>query len=191
MSWIKEINEQDADSELKEMYDDIIKSRGKVSNIMKVHSLAPSSMKAHMDLYLEVVFKRPGLSRAEREMLGTYVSRLNGCSYCMDHHGVALQKYWKDERKVEKLKTGNPKGLGLNSKEIALLDYAEVLTKVPGSMAEENVQMLRDAGLAGVCTGLSAFGRRTRCGSYGGYTRRDRGGRDRGCHRGRGGRDWR
>jgi uncharacterized peroxidase-related enzyme len=147
MSWIKEIGEQDADDELKVIYDSIIKSRGKVSNIMKVHSLAPSSMKAHMDLYLEMVFKRPGLSRAEREMVGTYLSRLNGCSYCMDHHGIALLKYWKDEEKVEKLKAGKLEELGLSNREIALLDYATALTAAPGEMNQGDVQTLKEAGL--------------------------------------------
>ncbi len=44
MSWIKEIEKEDAQGELKEIYDDIEQKRGKLSNIMKVHSLNPAAM---------------------------------------------------------------------------------------------------------------------------------------------------
>ncbi len=147
MSWIQEIDENDAEGKLKGIYDDIIKTRGKVSNIMRVQSLATGAMQGHMDLYLQVMFKRPGLSRAEREMVATYVSRLNGCSYCMDHHGVALLNYWKDQARLDILKTGNVEELDLSTREMALLDYADTLTRSPGAMMEMYVEALRAAGL--------------------------------------------
>jgi len=52
MSWIHIIDEADSSGKLKEIYDDIEKKRGKISNIMKIHSLNPDAMKNHMELYL-------------------------------------------------------------------------------------------------------------------------------------------
>ena len=43
MSWINEVDINEADEKLKPIYDDLIKSRGKISNILKVHSLNPEA----------------------------------------------------------------------------------------------------------------------------------------------------
>jgi len=56
MPFIHQINEEEAEGKLKEYYDSLVKSRGKLSNIMKIHSLNPGSMMAHMDLYLKIMF---------------------------------------------------------------------------------------------------------------------------------------
>ncbi len=44
-----------------------------------------------MDLYLEIIFSKSGLSRAEREMTAVVVSVKNGCEYCQLHHAQALK----------------------------------------------------------------------------------------------------
>ena len=44
MSWIEEIEVSEADGKLAEMYAQLMKQRGKVSNILKVHSLNPAAM---------------------------------------------------------------------------------------------------------------------------------------------------
>ena len=45
MSWIKEVELQDADAKLKPIYDELIRARGKISNILKVHSLNPDVLR--------------------------------------------------------------------------------------------------------------------------------------------------
>ncbi len=70
MAWIQIIDEDEATGELKAIYDDLTQRRGKMSNIMRVHSLHPAAMQAHMDLYLKIMFSRSGgLRRADRELL--------------------------------------------------------------------------------------------------------------------------
>ena len=49
MSWIKIIDEEDAENKLSEIYKEIIKKRGKLSNIMKIHSLNPDAMQKHIE----------------------------------------------------------------------------------------------------------------------------------------------
>ena len=56
MSWIKEIDVSEAEGELAEMYTQLIEQRGKISNILKVHSLNPEAMEDHLDLYMTVMF---------------------------------------------------------------------------------------------------------------------------------------
>lgn len=95
MPWITVVDENDAEGELKHVYDDeIAGARGKVSNIMRVQSLNPASMRAHIDLYVTVMFRNSSLSRPDCELLAAVVSSLNACDYCVSHHAEALRAYW-------------------------------------------------------------------------------------------------
>ncbi len=146
MSWIKEIEEGEADDELAAIYDDLVKKRGKVANILKVHSLNPNAMQSHMDLYMSIMFARTGITRPESEMIATVVSQANSCEYCKNHHGGSLNRYWKDDDKVGALTRGY-QNIGLSEREVVMLDYALKLTKTPGQMEEADVEKLRKHGL--------------------------------------------
>jgi len=65
------------------VYERIKKERGKIANIMKIHSLNPSTMEDHR-LYRNIMFDSNGLKRDERELLAAVVSALNGCEYCIN-----------------------------------------------------------------------------------------------------------
>ncbi len=75
MPWIQVVDESDAREPLKEAYETIEGTRGKVANIMKIQSLNPRSMKNHMDLYLTLMFGPSGLKRDERELIAVVVLR--------------------------------------------------------------------------------------------------------------------
>lgn len=147
MAWIQIIDEEEATGDLKEVYEGIIQKRGKMSNIMRVHSLSPATMQAHMDLYLKIVFGRSKLRRAERELLATVVSATNGCPYCVNHHAEALNFYWKDDARIEQLKR-DYRGLDLPEKTRAMLDYGVKLTEKPSSVTEEDIEHLREVGFS-------------------------------------------
>ena len=74
MSWIKEIEVDEAEGELADLYAELIKARGKISNILKVHSLNPGAMQGHLDLYMTLMFGKSGLTRCEREAIAVVVS---------------------------------------------------------------------------------------------------------------------
>lgn len=145
MAFIEVIPEEDAQGPLKEAYDDIAGRRGKLSNIMRVHSLRPAAMRAHMDLYLSLMFSRSGLTRAERELLATVVSATNLCAYCVRHHAEALNAYWKDEQRVEAV-VEDFRRVDLSPREHAMLEYAVRLTARPAGIEEGDVDALRVAG---------------------------------------------
>jgi uncharacterized peroxidase-related enzyme len=54
---------------------------GKVYNIVKAMSLSPETLRASMGLYRQIMFGPSELSRAERELVATVVSRANDCHY--------------------------------------------------------------------------------------------------------------
>ena len=90
MPWIDIVEENDESRKLKGIYDEIRKKRGKLSNILKIHSLNPDAMEKHMNLYLALMFGSSKLTREERELIAVVVSAINQCSYCIKHHAEAL-----------------------------------------------------------------------------------------------------
>jgi len=145
MAWIKTIDESDATGRIKELYDELIQKRGKVSNIMKIQSLNPEAMKQHLDLYMTLLFGKSGLSRAERELIAVVVSAANECGYCITHHAEALKNYWKDEEKVRQA-IESPGSLDLPDKTRRMVDYVVKMTKNPGQVKQGDVDSLREAG---------------------------------------------
>jgi uncharacterized peroxidase-related enzyme len=147
MSWISEIEVSEADGKLAETYAMLIKQRGKVSNILKVHSLNPDAMNSHLDLYMTIMFGKSGLSRLEREAIAVVVSANNECDYCVNHHAEALRRYLKDEETIALLMTAD----GLETLEPRLSNivrHAEKLTMAPGAMTESDLGELRAEGLS-------------------------------------------
>jgi uncharacterized peroxidase-related enzyme len=81
MAWIEMIGPERATGKLKDEYDRAIRRAGKVFNILKIQSLNAETLRASIGLYLATMYGPSGLSRAEREMLGTVVSWANHCFY--------------------------------------------------------------------------------------------------------------
>jgi uncharacterized peroxidase-related enzyme len=112
MSYIREIDPADASGALRAAYDALERSRGKVANILKVHSLRPSALQAHLALYMDLMFASGGLSRRQRELVAVVVSRENGCEYCVAHHRQALARYLADTTLLDAIAQGcNHSGL--------------------------------------------------------------------------------
>jgi len=147
MSWIDEVDVSDADGKLAEMYAALIKQRGKVSNILKVHSLNPEAMGDHLNLYMTLMFGKSGLSRKEREAIAVVVSANNDCEYCVNHHAEALRRYVDDEETLNMLMSAD----GLETLEPRLSNivrHAEKLTNAPIAMTESDLGELRAEGLS-------------------------------------------
>lgn len=147
MSWIQEVDVSEAEGKLAETYATLIKQRGKVSNILKVHSLNPQAMDDHLALYMSIMFGKSGLTRAEREAIAVVVSANNDCDYCVNHHVEALRRYIKDEELIAVLMSSDgletlPPRLG------NIVRHAEKLTVAPGAMVESDLDELRAEGLA-------------------------------------------
>ena len=138
MHRIRVIEPEYATGRLKEIYDEIVEKRGKLADVHKIQSLRPESILKHMELYMEIMFAKSDLSRAEREMMAVVVSVNNECEYCMLHHGEALNHYWKDREKLAILVSDFRKA-GLNERETSLCSFAETLTRSPGKFKDDEL----------------------------------------------------
>ncbi|MCP4301729.1 MAG: peroxidase-related enzyme [Gammaproteobacteria bacterium] len=146
MSWIRQVEVSEAEGKLAEVYARLIEQRGKVANILKVHSLNPEAMENHVDLYMTIMFGKSGLSRAEREAIAIVVSANNDCEYCVNHHAEALRRHIKDEETIGILMSAD----GLETLEPRLSNivrHAEKLTTAPGAMTESDLGELRSEDL--------------------------------------------
>ena len=147
MSWIQEIDHSDATGELKDIYDELAEKRGKVANILKVQSLLPDSMRRHVDLYLSIMFSSSGIKREDRELIAVIVSAENGCEYCLNHHREALNHYWKDNARIERI-FSDPASAGLSERQMGMIGYARKLTRDPHEMKENDAKNLLASGFS-------------------------------------------
>lgn len=81
MAFIHLARPEDARGRLKEIYDAAIARAGRVFNIVRTMSPNPPVLEASMGLYMHVMKGPSGLSRRERELVATVVSRTTGCFY--------------------------------------------------------------------------------------------------------------
>jgi len=146
MSWIEEIEVDEAEGKLADIYADLVKARGGISNILRVQGLNPDALQNHLDLYMTLMFGRSGLTRCEREAVAVVVSASNECEYCVNHHTDSLRHFLDEEETLNMLATAD----GLETLEPRLSNivrYAEKLTTAPGAMTESDLGELRAEGL--------------------------------------------
>lgn len=152
MSWIETIGPEEAEGRLAALYARVGNPDGTVDQVMQVHSLSPDSLHGHFEVYLAAMHRPSPLSRAERELVGSFVSMHNGCEYCLRHHSAGLRRLLPEDRAAlaAALEAGvDPRtreGL-VSERERAMLDYAERLSASPGEAREAWIADLRAASL--------------------------------------------
>lgn len=151
MSWIKTVPYGEATGRLKTLYDRVKGPDDNVDNIMMAHSLRPHSMEGHMAIYKNVLHHAGNkVPKWFLETLGVWVSLLNSCDYCVEHHFAGLRRLLKDDANADgirsALEAGTIEATPLSAQEQAALAYAKVLTEAPAQLAEADIQALRDAG---------------------------------------------
>jgi uncharacterized peroxidase-related enzyme len=151
MSWIKTIAYEKADSKLKALYDRVKGPNNNVDNIMMMHSLRPHSMEGHMAIYKYVLHHRDNtIDKWFLETLGVWVSTLNKCDYCVEHHFAGLKRLLNDDAKANQIRsaidTNNIENAPLENRQKTAMEYARKLTNNPGSIREENIEKLRADG---------------------------------------------
>lgn len=151
MPWIKTFPYAAATGKLKQLYDRVKGPDNNVDNIMMVHGLRPHSMEGHMAMY-KYCLHHPAntVPKWFLETLGVWVSALNDCHYCVDHHFAGLSRLLADDAKAAGIRaaidTATPESAPLTPAQIIAMEYARQLTRDPGGMVEDIVRKLRRAG---------------------------------------------
>ncbi|MGH8672940.1 MAG: carboxymuconolactone decarboxylase family protein [Burkholderiales bacterium] len=151
MTWIRTIEYGDATGRLRELYQRVKGHGDRIDNILKAHSLRPHTLEGHMRLYKHVLHHHA--NRVPKWMLeatGVYVSALNGCSYCVDHHTQGLRRLLGDDTRWQAMHAAlladRPENL-FEGRELEMLRYARRLTLAPREMSEADIVALRGSGV--------------------------------------------
>ena len=144
------IPEAEATGQLREMYDRAKTPHGTVDNVMKVHSLRPHTMDGHVALYRSVLHHpKNTLPLWLLEVIASYTSILNNCDYSLSHHFTNARRLLGDDERADEillaLKAGKLEAV-FEKKALALLRYAERLTKDVAGMVLRDIEELKEAG---------------------------------------------
>ena len=151
MSWIDTIAYEKADAKLKALYDRVKGPNKNVDNIMMMHSLRPHTMEGHMAIYKYVLHHRDNtIDKWFLETLGVWVSTLNKCEDCIEHHFAGLKRLLNDDEKATQIRsaidTNKIEEAPLENCQKTAMEYARKLTHNPGSIREESIEKLRADG---------------------------------------------
>ncbi|RMF33890.1 MAG: alkylhydroperoxidase [Alphaproteobacteria bacterium] len=150
-AWIRMISDEEADETLRAELDFARTPHGTVDNVLRVHSLRPSTMRGHMTLYRAALHDPANTLPAWlQEVIASYVSMLNNCAYSLANHWKNAAHLIGDATRAERIHAAlaarRPDEV-FKGRELALMRYAEKLTLQPGAMERADVDALRDAGL--------------------------------------------
>ncbi len=152
MSWIKEIPYKDATGQLKKIYDRIKGPNNNIDNVLSIHSLRPHTLIGHMGLYKNVLHNSNNtVPKWYLETLGVYVSHLNQCSYCVDHHSGGLKRLLNDDSRFQEIISCILKDevhLHFKYQYLAGLHYAKQLTLSHHTITETDIRNLREQELS-------------------------------------------
>ena len=149
-AWIRMIADDEADDRLKAMLDRARSPHGTVDTVMRLHSLRPATMEGHVALYRAVLHSDDNvLPLWFLEVVASYTSILNDCSYSLSHHFANVRNLLRDRPRADRiflaLKAQRPEA-EFAGKELALLRYAHKLTAEVGRMVKSDFEALKLAG---------------------------------------------
>ena len=149
-AWIHMIALEDAQGPLVAAYEKVKTPHGTVDNVMKAHSLRPHTMEGHVALYRSVLHSPDNtLPFWFLEVVASYVSMLNQCSYSLSHHFANARRLMADPVRAEAVRLAlvdsAPERV-FAGKELELLRYAGKLTTDVARMAQGDIQALHAAG---------------------------------------------
>ncbi len=151
MSWIKTVPFKQATGKLKKIYQRVVGPNGNLDNILEVHSLRPHSLEGHMQIYKNVLHHSGNsFDKWFLETVGVYVSQLNNCDYCYQHHFSGLARLIANPERSNAIKNALKAECFANvftKKETALLIYSKNLTLSPSTISEIQINTLKSHGI--------------------------------------------
>jgi len=150
VSWIKIINYENAGAKLKRIYKRVNGPNENIDNVLMIHSLRPHTLEGHMTLYKSVLHHSGNtLPKWYLESIGVYVSHLNHCDYCVEHHSEGLKRLLKNEERstlfFEAIDSDNLVSF-FDAKYSAGINYAKKLTLSLRKVNETDIKLLQQVG---------------------------------------------
>lgn len=145
-SWLEVLNPENATPEQQHVLE-VSHPKAKTMDFYLVLARQPQVLLERSQAFNAIMYAPGGLSRAEREVAATAVSRSNRCVYCASVHAQRFEQLAKRNDVMAQL-FDEPDTAGTNARERAIIQASLALTRAPGSFGKQNLQPLRDAGLS-------------------------------------------
>ncbi|OZI45048.1 alkylhydroperoxidase [Bordetella genomosp. 5] len=120
--------------------------KAKVSDyyLFLVHQ--PEILRQRSTAFNAIMYAPGGLSRAERELGATVVSRVNGCVYCASVHAQRFEQLAKRNDVITEV-FEDPATAGTTERERAISAFSIKITESPAAIGPADIQALKDVGL--------------------------------------------
>ena len=103
-AWIRMIPDDEADEALLDVLNLARTPHGTVDNVMRVHSLRPSTMRGHVVLYRAALHDGANtLPTWFQETISSYVSILNDCPYSLANHWANARHLIADNARADRI----------------------------------------------------------------------------------------
>ena len=150
-AWIRMLSDEEASDDLRDALALARTPHGTVDNVMRVHSLRPSTLRGHVVLYRATLHDDANTLPAWlQECIASWVSILNDCPYALANHWANARHLIGDAERADRIEAAlaarRPED-AFEGRELALMRYAEKLTLRPGDMERADVEALFAAGL--------------------------------------------
>lgn len=119
---------------------------GFIPNVFRAQALNGPQFEAWWKYFNLLVNKEGHLTNAERELIAVIVSGINRCTYCAVSHGAALREHSGDPVTSD-LVAVNWRQAELDERQQAMAEYAELLTRAPGSVDDSDLEPMRAVGM--------------------------------------------
>jgi uncharacterized peroxidase-related enzyme len=119
--------------------------RQDVPGILKCFGTNPAFVRQMIDISSTLLFADGHLTRRQKEMIATWISRQNACPYCLDSHGFFLTVHGTAELAHE-LVAGKLNDATISEAERQLLLYVGKVDSESFKSNKEEVDRLRDLG---------------------------------------------
>ena len=120
---------------------------GMVPNVLRAYAFDMDKLNTFTAMYNDLMLADSGLSKLEREMIAVVVSSINRCWYCQVAHGAAVRALSGDPALGEAL-VMNWRVADLGDRQVAMLGFAEKLTRASSEVTEADRAGLRTHGFS-------------------------------------------
>jgi uncharacterized peroxidase-related enzyme len=144
MPFVNEIEESQADPQLREIYGRIERDLGFLPHYFKSIGAKPAVIEAQLQLS-KAIMGDGALPLVTKEQIGLVVSGINSSSYCIMFHMELLRRFGVEKNLARKL-TLDYESAEVDPKVKALFRFADKLTKHPDDIEESDMETLKNAG---------------------------------------------
>lgn len=141
MSRVKPISVEEAQGEVKELYQNLAKKMGKVFNIFLNMGNSAATLKGFLSL--SEAANQTSIPPKLREEISLVVGQTNHCQYCLSAHTTLARELGINDQDILKARHGESQ----DSKHQAILKFAKTVVENRGHVSNQDIASLKAAGV--------------------------------------------